>query len=230
MKDIEIQAGARVPITLELQPPFEISGRVVAGPSAPSGFRVDQTKLFLTPGEMVPNLNGIFSGSASAQIGADGEFIFRNLMPGVHYLLGGETVNLIARYGDRNADEPIVYEKGSKRLDVEIDFRVGQVEQVEVTVMDQGKPQSGVRTLLAGTNGGPYKSQVSDNQGRVVFSSIWPGDYDLLAIEDLRTDSWLTRSFWNEFGSRARRIHVDKAAQANATIPLIKLDRGLIGK
>jgi hypothetical protein len=229
VKDIDIQAGESVVVALELQPGFEISGRLVAGPSAPPGFRLDEARLSLTPGGF-PSLRGIFVSTNTAQMGANGEFVVRHMMPGVLYTIGGNSLGGYvgsARYGDRDALKGIVYEKGPLKLDVEIEFRFGRVE---VTVMDQGKPQGNILTLLARGSSGPFKAQESDNQGRVVFSDIWPGDYDLFAIEELRRDSWMARTFWDEFGGRSRRIHVDRAGRVTESIEMIKLDRGLIGK
>lgn len=131
-----------------------------------------------------------------------------------------------AHYGDADVlEKAVIYERGSKQLEIKVEaFEFGKVE---VTVMDQGKPQANVMTVLAATHTGPFKSQMSDGQGRVVLSNVTPGDYELLAIEDTDRDSWYAQSFWDQFGSRAQRVHVNSGSTSTDKIEMIKVERGL---
>src|SRR5262252_10191190 len=143
---------------------------------------------------MLSNLN------LAAQVDEKGKFTILNVpamtyrlnvqgMPAGSYLVSG-------RFGDTDAlGDGIPVDQGAP-LSVQIGFTSGQGS---VSVTDNvGQPFAGAITVLIPSSRARtdlYKNATSDQNGQATFTSVAPGDYKLIAWEEIPQGAYLNADF-----------------------------------
>jgi uncharacterized surface anchored protein len=165
-------------------------------------------------------------GNSNAQVDAAGKFTLTNV-PAMSYrvsLQGLPTgAYLIAgKFGNIDALADLVQVDQSAQLALQIGFSPGQVA---VSVTDSvAQPFSGAITVLipaVRNRVDLYKTATSDQTGQVLFAGVAPGDYKIIAWEDVPQGAYLNADFVQPFEDRAQSVHVDRAGSVSAQLKVI---------
>jgi hypothetical protein len=210
-------------IALELGEGAELSGAVLVegSPAAdPKG-----AQFMLEPVEMVsPSM-------ARASVGDDGKFTLKNVAPGRYEvrLTGGPETAYIksVRFGGRDV------------TDTEIDLTSGVSGVLQITLSAAGaqvggvirgeddKPVTGATVALIPDSKryALYMSIATDQNGVFSFKGITPGDYKLLAWEDIEGGAFQDPEYVKPFESKAQALSLKENDLKTATIKVIPSEK-----
>jgi hypothetical protein len=217
---LDVGRGDITGINLAVRPGVEVPGQVFIEGTAPANFQMNRLRINLTTQDNLP------IGNANAQVDDKGRFSLTNVaamsyrvnvqgLPNGAYLIAG-------KFGDVDAlGEPLQVDQ-STALSLQIGFSPGQVG---VNVTDSvGQPFSGGITVLipaARNRVDLYKTATSDQSGQVVFSGVAPGDYKIIAWEDVPQGAYLNADFLMPYEERAQSVHVDRSSSTSSKIKVI---------
>jgi hypothetical protein len=71
------------------------------------------------------------------------------------------------------------------------------------------------------SNPGFFKSGMTDQHGAFDIRSIPPGEYSLLAWEDIDPGTWLIPELLREFEGRAQKITIDRGSNSSHVVRVI---------
>jgi carboxypeptidase family protein len=212
-------------IQLILSPGMEVRGRVHTDPGA----KLDYTRLNLW---LQPTENMMWGGT-SAEIKADGAFVFRNVSDGKYRLhVAGfpeEFYVKSARWGGSEALDSgleVGHGQSAGALDVELTLTGGHVDGV---VVQNQKPVPGA--LVALVPDPPYRdrddmfsSKLTDAMGRFSLLGLPPGDFKLFAWE--RTDGMNFRDpeFQSAYENRGTPVHIKEREGQTVQLELITVE------
>jgi hypothetical protein len=132
---------------------------------------------------------------------------------------------MVGRYGNENAlSSPITIDSEETMLQIQIGFTPGKID---ATVMDQGKPLTGVRTVLVPNDRGRfdlYRPANSGADGKVTFDNVPPGDYKIFAWEEVKERAWQDPVYMEKFEDKGRLVPVGKAGSVSESIQVIKAE------
>jgi len=223
---VEVGYGNVENVNLTLSPGVDIAGKVTFEDSKPpQQFQMNRLRVQLAPTEDLP------VGNAQAQVMDDGTFVlssvaamsYRLTVTGVSggYVIGG-------RYGNADAfGELMQVETGRViPLSVQLGFTAGSVTG---TVDDlQGQPFPAATCVLIPSVRGRvdlYKTATSDQNGKFNFANVPPGDYKLIAWEDVPSGAYLDQTFLKLYEGQGQSITVNKGVSAAAQIKVIPAAR-----
>ena len=110
----------------------------------------------------------------------------------------------------------------SSPLALQIGFTPGQVG---VSVTDSvGQPFSGAITVLipaVRNRMDLYKTATSDQSGQVAFTGIAPGDYKIIAWEDVPQGAYLNADYVQPYEDRGTSVHVDRSSSITVQLKVI---------
>jgi hypothetical protein len=207
---IDVGGSAIEGINLVLGPGLELSGRLrfEGGEGKLDGLRV-----------LLESLHGNFGGGGgAAQVKPDGTFTFQNLAADEYRFsvlaLAEDCYVKAARLGGGDVLESGVdLSRGDVpgALDVLLSAAGGRVEGT--VLKDNQQPASGAAVVLvpdAQRRGRTdlFRSAAADDAGRFVLRGVPPGDYRLLAWEDVEPGAWLDPDFLREHERRGEPLSV----------------------
>jgi hypothetical protein len=207
-------------ISLAVRPGVEIPGQIYVEGTPPANFRMNGLRVALT------SLDNLPFGNTNAQVDATGKFTLANIptmtyrinvqgMPAGSYLIAG-------RFGSTDAlAEPLSVDQ-TGTLSLQLGFSPGQVSG-EVTD-SAGRPVPAAITVLIPTARGRtdlYKTTNSDANGRVNFTNVAPGDYKVIAWEDVPQGAYLNADFVAPYEDRAQSVHVDRNTSPSFQVRVI---------
>jgi hypothetical protein len=207
-------------LNLAVRPGIEVPGQVYVDGTAPSNFQMNRLRINLN------SLDDLPIGNSNAQVDDTGKFNLTNVaamsyrislqgLPAGAYLIAG-------RFGNNDAlGEPLQVDQSSP-LALQIGFNAGQIG---VSVTDSlAQPFAGAITVLipaARNRLDLYKTATSDASGQVVFTGVAPGDYKILAWEDVPQGAYLNADFVQPYEDRAQSVHVDRGGAISAQMKVI---------
>jgi hypothetical protein len=206
-------------ISLSVRPGVEVPGQIYVEGTAPANFQMNRLRVTLNSQDGLPiNSNAQVDDAGKFTLPGVAAMSYRvNLqgLPTGAYLIAG-------RFGSSDAlGDPIAIDQ-TAQLALQIGFTPGQVG---VAVTDAvGQPFSGAITVLipaTRTRVDLYKTGTSDTSGQVVFTGIAPGDYKVIAWEDVPQGAYLNADFLQPYEDRAQSIHVDRTSSMSAQIKVI---------
>jgi len=129
---------------------------------------------------------------------------------------------IAGRFGSTDAlGEPLQVDQ-SAQLALQVGFSPGQVG---VSVTDSvGQPFSGAITVLIPSvrnRTDLYKQATSDQSGQVTFTGVAPGDYKIIAWEDVPQGAYLNADYVQPFEDRGTSVHVDRTSSISAQLKVI---------
>lgn len=216
---LEVGPGGVQGISLAVRPGVEIPGQIYVEGTAPANFQYNRLRVTLNSQDGLPiNSNAQVDDAGKFTLPGVAAMSYRvNLqgLPGGAYLIAG-------RFGSTDAlGEPISIDQ-TAQLALQIGFTPGQVA---VTVTDPvGQPFSGAITVLVPATRNRvdlYKTVTSDQSGQAVFAGVAPGDYKVIAWEDVPQGAYLNADFLQPYEDRAQSIHVDRASAVSAQLKVI---------
>ena len=165
---------------------------------------------------MVQPVGFMFGGIGRGKTGDDGKFVVKNVMPQrftvmVTNVPDGCFVKSI-QYGGQEVTEDGVEPNAAAPLEITLSATAGQVTGV---VGDKdGKPVAGAAVVLVvkGTTAHPVEAYADEN-GSFTFKGLKPGDYKLLAFEDVEPGAYMDPEFLKPWESRAADVKLDPSAK-----------------
>jgi len=208
-------------VSLALQPGVSLSGNITvesSGTPAPadySTFRIDAPDV-----EPLP-LGGGGPGGGPLQSGAraekNGAFTVRDLMPGRHYLrasgTGPWTLKSIAIAGRDVTDQPVELRSGQDVGDVTV-VMTDRMTDVSGTVRDSGgAPVAAIAVVAFSSDQQQWRSQSrqiqsvrTDQNGVYHLRGLPPGDYRIVAVDDVEQGEWFDPAFLQRVEPAAQRL------------------------
>ena len=216
---VEVRGQFLEGILIRIHQLLPVSGRIV---SAEGSFPVR----FDTLGVLLayPDDSGLASANAArglvsrAPVGNDGRFTVPTHSDGKHFL-SIEGMPEDAYIMDVLSDQRSVYDNGVQidggavAVDVVISSRGGRIAGIVEDAL--GNPVPSISAILIPTlrrqNPLLYKAVTTDAQGSFVFRGVAPGQYKVLAFEDIPQNAWLNTEYLAPYEDIAAVVHLDEA-------------------
>ena len=168
-----------------------------------------------------------------ATAGEDGKFTLKDVAPD-RYLVHGKSTGANEAYYLK-----AVRYNGVDVLEDGIDLNGGMVAALEVTLSANGAQVDGT---IAGADGNPetgvtvvlipdsrrfslYKEMTTDQHGGFSFKGVTPGDYKVLAWEDIETGAYQDPEFLKPFLGRAEAVSVKESEHKTVSPKLIVAEK-----
>ena len=210
-------------VTLVLQPGVTVSGNFTvesSGTPAPtdySSFRVDAPDVNPLPigGGLGGRGGGPFGGGGRAD--KNGTFQIPNLLPGAHYLRvaaqGPWTLKSIQAGGQDVTDQPIEIKPGQNIDNVTV-VLTDRLTELSGTVRDaKGAGMGGVTVIAFSTDPQLWRPQSrqiqvarTDQAGAYHIRSLPPGDYLVIAVDDVEQGEWFDPAYLEEMRPAAKKV------------------------
>jgi hypothetical protein len=177
-------------------------------------------------------LDGVEAGKSGgqAQAGEDGKFTVKSLMPDRYQVrISNAPANVYlksVRYGNQDATDDGADMTGGISGTLEVAVNPNGAEIDGVVAADDGKPMPGVTVVLI-PNSRRYllfRSDATDQNGAVRFQGVPPGDYKLLAWEDVVSGAWCDPEFLKPFESQAEAVTVQENGRKSVTLKAIPME------
>jgi hypothetical protein len=217
---LDVGPGGVSGINLAVRPGVEIPGQIYVEGTAPATFQMNRLRVGLQTQDNLP------LGNTVAQVDATGKFTLANVpamsyrvqvqgLPAGAYLLAG-------RFGSTDALGDTLQVDSTGTLSLQIGFSPGTVTG---TVTDnRGQPVPSAITVLipsARNRLDLYKTTNSDPSGNVNFTNVAPGDYKVIAWEDVPQGAYLNADFVQPFEDRAQSVHVERNTSPSVQVKVI---------
>jgi Carboxypeptidase regulatory-like domain len=218
---LDVGRGDITGVNLAVRPGVDVPGQIYIEGTPPANFQINRVRVNLTSLDDLP-----FIGNSNAQVDETGKFTLTNVpamsyrinvqgLPGGAYLIAGKFGNLDA------LGEPLQVDQSST-LALQVGFSPGQIA---ANVTDSvGQPFSGAITVLIPSVRNRvdlYKTATSDQSGQVIFTGVAPGDYKVIAWEDVPQGAYLNSDFVAPYEDRAQSVHVDRTSSASVQTKVI---------
>jgi hypothetical protein len=177
--------------------------------------------------QLAPNEDLPIAG-AQAQVNDDGTFVLKDVSAMSYRLTvngisnGGYVVG--GRYGNADAFGELIQVETDRNipLSVQLGFSAGSVKGIVDDSRNQPF-QAATCVLIPASRGriDLYKTATSDQNGEFTFASVPPGEYKLIAWEDVPSGAWLDQSFLKRYEGQAHSISIGKGAPSTAMIRVI---------
>jgi hypothetical protein len=219
---VEVGYGNVENINLTLNPGIDISGKIAVDDSkTPQQFQMNRVRVQLTPSEDLP------VGNVQAQVQDDGTFVLNNVAAmnyriTVNGLSNGYVIS--GRYGNSDAFNDLLQVETDRAnpLVVQVGFSPGSVSG---TVEDShGQPFQAATCVLVPASRGRvdlYKTVSSDQTGRFNFANVAPGDYKLVAWEDVPSGAYLDPAFFKQYEGQATSITIARGSPSATQLKVI---------
>ncbi len=216
---LDVGPGGVQGISLAVRPGVEVPGQIHLEGTPPANFQMNRIRVSLNSQDNLP------IGNSNAQVDENGKFTLTNVpamsyrvnvqgLPAGAYLLAG-------RFGSTDALGDLQVDQSSP-LALQIGFTPGQVG---VSVTDSvGQPFSGAITVLipaVRNRMDLYKTATSDQSGQVAFTGIAPGDYKIIAWEDVPQGAYLNADYVQPYEDRGTSVHVDRSSSITVQLKVI---------
>jgi protocatechuate 3,4-dioxygenase beta subunit len=226
-----VVAGEEVDVALTPMPGVQLGGTItLEAAGAPpasgfSGFRVTPLPLAASsatgPGGR---------GGRPGDVGQAGQFTVNDVMPGVYMIRGsaprGWTMKSVYLDGRDVTDQPIeVKSENVNGLNVIFSDKISRLSG---TVRDgRGNPVGDVAVIVFPADEHlwfPQSRQIvtsrTDASGGYKVSTIPPGDYLTIAVDDVEQGEWFDPAFLDQIRGRATRVKIDEGDQRTQDLKL----------
>jgi protocatechuate 3,4-dioxygenase beta subunit len=214
--------------TVAFPPTVTLNGRLVAAEPVPS-LDLARVNVSLVSLDAVSLSSGTRGSNPS--IDGNGNFSIANLGTGRYRIqligLPADAFLISAREGPREVLESNFTVRGDPEL---LELRIGgrgSIGSVDGTVVNAlGQPVSAATVVLIPgperrTNATAFKTSTSDQNGNFSIRSILPGDYKVLAWEDVETGAYFDPEFLKNFETRGEAVRIQRGSQNRVTLRVI---------
>jgi hypothetical protein len=218
---VDVGASGLDYVGVDLRYGLTIAGQFEADGQAPAQFRMNGLRVQLTPTENLP------FGNADAQVDEEGKFTLSNVGAMTYRLNVNGLTNgsylVSGRFGSNDALNGALQigDEGS-RLILRVGFTPGVVTGA---VTDKsGLPFRAATTVLipaARSRLDLYRTVTSDQEGRFTFANVAPGEYKVLAWEDVPRGAYTDAAFLKNYEDRGRSVTIEKGETESVQIPVI---------
>lgn len=214
-------------VEVAIKPGVEITGNVrLEGDT--NNTDLSATSIFLQPKDFSP-----MSGGGSGRVKQDGTFVIRSIAPDTYRLqtFGGSQTfyvkSMRAGQQDVSNGEIAIIDGAPPVLNIVLSAAGGQVNG-QVTAEKQGAAQGAMVVLIPSTDKRDqqqlYKTASADQYGKFSLKAIPPGDYTLLAWDNVEPGAWQDPEFLAPFETQGKKISVKENDVLSADLPLLKND------
>ncbi len=219
VKDRDVDLGA-VPIN----PAVVVRGRI-----RPSPELLTQSVVALFRLDNQPNLSFLYgTPTGPVNVGPDGFFELR-AVPG-KYAVG--VLPLRDTYVASVKAGPLDLLSAGLTIDGELpgplEVVLGELGgTIRGKIVDStDKPVSGAQVVLLPpvlqrSNTTLFKTTVSDQVGEFAFHGIPPGDFEMIAWQNIAPDQFMDESFLNSFSTRTTKVHIEKGATKDQVLRVV---------
>ncbi|HET9130067.1 MAG TPA: hypothetical protein VFO86_03910, partial [Terriglobia bacterium] len=205
-----------------------------------SGQTFEGLRVTLTPIDGHDRLT-VNTASTTARINADGTFRFTNSLTaqataelngsvgdGIYQVaMSGLPSNMYiatVAYGGRDILDTGLHIEGSPHAPLEIAIGAGGNVQGVVKKGNDAVQDSLVALIPSSPHRGNlnlFKTASTDQNGTFTFRGVAPGDYSILAWEEVEPNAWLNAEFLKPFESQAQRISVVGTSSTDVSVRVI---------
>ena len=169
-------------------------------------------------------------GGGQAPVGEDGKFTLKNPMPDrFRATISNGPANMYlksVRYANQDATDSGMDLSAGASGSMEVLVNPNGAEISGVVAAEDGKPMAGITVALI-PNSRRYrlfKSDTTDQSGVFRFQGVAPGDYKLLAWEDVVSGAWYDPEFLKPLEGKAEAVTVKENDRTNVTLKAIPVD------
>jgi protocatechuate 3,4-dioxygenase beta subunit len=214
--------------TVSVRRTAPVTGRIVVPEPLPSTIAPERLVLTFRALDLPVTMNFTARGGA---FGADGSFTLPDVVAGRYQIqlsgLPPDTYLISARAGTRDAldagytvsgdQQPLELSIGGPRF-------VGSVEGSVVNAT--GQPVSAASVVLAPSlerrgNPAAFRTATTDHLGNFTMRSVLPGDYKLIAWEELEPGIYMDPEFLKSFETRGETIRIQPGSRNAASVRVI---------
>jgi hypothetical protein len=199
----------------------ELSGVVAVEGASKEKVNLKEIKVVLASSEIM----SISPPMATA--GEDGKFTFKNVAPD-HYRVnvqgGPETAYVKAvKFGSVDATEDGIDLSNGVTGTIEIALSQESAQVDGRVVGDDGNPVAGVTVVLVPKSRrySLFKEMTTDQQGSFSFKGITPGDYKVLAWEDIEQGAYQDPQFLKLYEGKAEDVSLQENARKVVSLKVI---------
>jgi hypothetical protein len=224
---VDVGSGDINNVSVRLQPPLAISGKVTVDSTQPS-VKMASLRLNFTPAE--PGIgnqgrNGpaqlADDGTFQTELSADAYVIEAGGMPDGYYL---KSVKLAGR---EMPDATLDLSYGGGPVEVILAPSAGDV--TGVVQNGRGEPAASVQVTAVPASGSLRRDMnklvTTDASGNFALHGLPPGDYKIFAWEDVETNAWMDRDYRQPFESQSASAKVQESTTPTVTLRLIERGR-----
>jgi hypothetical protein len=221
---VEVGYGNVDNVNLTLRPGVDISGKVTVEDSkAPQQFQMTRLRVLLDAPEDLPMITG-----SQAQVNEDGTFVLKDVAAMSYRLMLNGISNagyvVTGRYGNADAFGELIQVETDRNipLSVQLGFSAGSVKGIVSDSRNQAF-QAATCVLIPASRGriDLYKTATSDQNGEFTFANTPPGEYKLLAWEDIPAGAYLDAAFLKQYEGQAQAVTVSKGSPTTAQLRVI---------
>jgi protocatechuate 3,4-dioxygenase beta subunit len=126
------------------------------------------------------------------------------------------------RYGGREVPESGLDMSGGGALEITLSATAAAVDGV---VMDKdNKPVAGAMVALIPKDGSQITGRSADENGIISFKGLKPGEYKLIAWEDVEPGAWMDPDFVKPFESKAKSVKLDASGHDAVQLKVIAIE------
>jgi len=126
------------------------------------------------------------------------------------------------RYGGRELPESGIDMSGGGLLEVTLSATAAAVDGV---VMDKdNKPVAGAVVALVPKDGSPVSGRSADENGIISFKGLKPGEYRLIAWEDVEPGAYMDPDFLKPFEGKAKTVRLDASGHEAVQLKAIPVE------
>jgi protocatechuate 3,4-dioxygenase beta subunit len=203
---------------------------VAPGVDVQGSFKIADATAALSAPNLSVFLRGTFAiaGAPRARVADDLSFTFQNVSP-MHYtvMVSGVPDNCYVksiRFGGQEVPEDGVDIAGGGPFEITLSATAAEVDGAVVD--KEGKPVANATVALIPKDGPPtaIKANNTDENGAVAFKGLKPGDYRLLAWEDVPSGAYQDPEFLKPFEGRAASVKLDPSAKQAVQVKVIPVE------
>jgi len=208
-------------VGVDLRYGMSIGGRIQIDGQASAQFRMNNVRVSLTPTENLP------FGNADAQVDEQGKFTLPNVGAMTYRItvtgLTGGSYLASGTYGSAEAlNDLLQVSDAGSQLVLQIGFAPGQVTGTTTDKAGQAfRAATAVLVPAARNRMDLYRTVTSDQDGRFSLANVAPGDYKILAWEDVPRGAYTDPAFLKTYEDRGRAITLDKGETESVQIMVI---------
>ncbi|HZI50262.1 MAG TPA: carboxypeptidase-like regulatory domain-containing protein, partial [Terriglobia bacterium] len=218
--------------TVAIPTTVQVTGRIAALEPLPSPLARERLVLTMRALDLAAPIPAIARGNSTPPgFNDDGTFALPNVAPGRYQLLlsglPADSYLISAREGARDVLDTgftVTGNQGPLELVIGGPGSVGSVTGAAVNAV--GQPVASVTVVLVPaaprrSNPSAFRTAMTDQSGIFSMRSVLPGEYRILAWEELEPGIHMDPEFLKNFETRGEIVRVQRGAQSAATVRVI---------
>ena len=195
------------------------------GTDIPGSIKIEDAAAPIELPNVNVNLRATFpmGNAPRGKAGSDLRFTLKNVMP-MHYIVNVSGVPDTCfvksiRYGGLDVPAEGIDITSSAPIEITLSATAGQIDGAVVD--SDGKPVSNATVALFPSDGSPARGNGTDERGIFSFHALKPGDYRVMAFEDIPSGAYQDPQFVKPFEGRAESVKLEARGKGNVQIKVV---------